>query len=263
MTKAADVPKSDLGPRASEIRAFRKKLDETLVQVDSSDPARLHELLDIILRLQVDAAGNSDGENAAAARELAAVLIRRALDWTRPNKPLSAPSAEALAAVPSLWRLELTLQLADRTNLLPDWLTKPLMASLDQLNDGSGETPSLLPTPRGGHGANPEYARFLERQMLCWIAYQVGRGSKITHVRQKVAEAAGLASTKALESWETDWRKQYPRLAEHDIELSRRRGVQGLSFRDDGKALDTIINQWKLARLPAKARDKIPPTKRT
>ena len=75
MTEAADIPKSDLGPRAIEIQAFRKTLDETLVQVDSSDPARLHELLDIILRLQVDAAGNSDGENAAAAREFAAVLI--------------------------------------------------------------------------------------------------------------------------------------------------------------------------------------------
>lgn len=218
------------------------------------DPGHLHFVLDVVLALRGLARGDSDGDEAALGREAAAVLIHGALGWTRPTRPFYAPSIEALEAEPARWRFEVSAHLSQGTDLLPEWLSKPLQDALEALHDGSGQTPRLLTqTPKQGHGLNPGYARHLERLMVCWAFYEAGRGATMEKATQAVAAAARV-SPKAVEKWRAEWRNADAAELEWKKETNQARGAAGKPFRDDGGTLEEIVQQWQLARLPAKAR---------
>jgi hypothetical protein len=249
-SKIADA----LSTQPSSAAKAQAAIRQLLRAIDPNDPEHLHQLLDIILALRGIARGNSDGEEAALGREVAALLICGAMDWMRSGRPYFAGSVEKLETEPDRWRFELRYRLGERCDLLPEWMRELLSDALITLNDGSELTPGVFaPTPKRGRGFSPGYARFLERKMVCWTFYEAGRGATMEQATKILAGKLGR-SVKSVEVWRTDWAKENAEELAAEEATYRARGAAEQSFRVDGGTIDEAVRDWKRARLPEKAK---------
>ena len=246
-----DVPNTTYGLDADAIRAFRAETSKHLKEADPNNADQLHRVLDWILDLRAHADGKSDGDNAQYARELGASLMQGALGWTRRTTPQLAKTVAELEVHPPRWRLEVMMNLAECTSLLPDWLTSSLDRALEELNEGTGNTPALLAAQGkdGDHGSNPSAKKHLEKKLLCWLHYEIGRGNPAGKARKALADRLCL-SQQAIDKWESGWKKS-DALAERNLTECKERGRLGQTFGDD-VSFDDVIKAWKAAYDPPK-----------
>lgn len=232
------------------VRVFYDHHARQLGEFDPKNPAHLHELLDMILALREDARGEGGSAATEVGHDAAALLIQGAMSWIRPGRPRYSGnmSFEDLEADPWRWRHEVSSHLSAYADLLPERLRKPLVDALCSLGDGSGETPTLLaPRPRDGWGKNPSHAHYYERKLICWIFYEVGRGKKVEAAREIVRKETGR-STKAVQAWQTKWRRENAAEMAFNKRRCRARGEAGLAFDDKGTTLKGIVRKWQDAQ---------------
>ncbi len=214
--------------------------------------ADLYALLDACLDL-APYAGVPRGEAQIAACEIGTALAAAAFSWTEPGRPMLAHDWGALRKDPATWRQEIILRLVQAPTVLPWELVKDLLTAIAELDKGDGAAPALLrPTPKAdrGRGRNPKDARECEEMLLCWIAWQRGKGRKAGELANEVAEAVHK-TPKTVEAWRKDWKSRAgEQEVERELEDWSRRGEQGEDFSLLPISLADMAGLWLKARDP-------------
>ena len=211
---------------------------------------------------------------ARIARDIGQALASGALGWTEPPGPVGVKLTEGSAAVeawkrvsqrnPALWRMEIIERLQRAPNVLPAFMIRQLTATLRLLNDGTGESPSLLmPVPKEGRGRNPRLARQLEERMWEWIYYQHGAGRRLSDAIADVAEAVSR-SPQAINAWRDAWRDRdkashpfNPNPMSGRIKAFTEGGTEDLGRPEipkfEADQMRQLAEEWLVATTPVKA----------
>jgi hypothetical protein len=216
--------------------------------------ADLHILLNACLEL-APLASSPHEEAQMAARQIGTALAAGAFGWTEPDRPTTARSWEALRADPMRWRQEIITRMVQAPHVLPKVLMADLLTALAELNSGAEVAPDLLrPTEkaRWGRGRNPREADECEEMLLCWMAWECGRGRKAGDVTREIASAVHKTA-KTVEAWRADWIRRAGRdEVARCLNDYRSRGEEGRPFAEVSFAIKDIARLWLSARAPEK-----------
>jgi hypothetical protein len=251
-------------PLRAEVREPLRRA-EALIATEPTR-AQLHMLLDAALDLTELIASGSDPEEAAIAARVVQKLLHCGFGplVNRLMVPWHPTDAHEEARRDDRTQAEIRYDMARGLILLPSLMRDAdrnlLAGALRALDSRTDDVPELfVREPKKGRGANPRAAEHAEEEAWQWIWRLHDRtGERIGRLKMRVASAAGV-TPEAVEKWREAWVRRDGK----DVV----RSVRGLAvarwWSSDGEIIDDpdpaaslheIAEDWKAARMPAKAR---------